>query len=67
MANESIIDAQGLTFIGFHVAAPQTAARFAARFPDDPAMTDLSNWDAFERDNPLAFATMYQFWVQKAG
>ncbi len=64
---KAFIEAQALTFIGFYFAAPQIAARYAARFPGDPAMTDLANWDAFEQDNPQAFAGMYQFWVQKAG
>ena len=42
------------------------AAAYRARFPNDVAATDLSNWHAFEEDNPDTFIEMYQFWVQKA-
>ena len=40
-------------------------AAYRARFADDPAAINLSNWQAFEADNPDTFAGMYQFWVQK--
>jgi tetratricopeptide (TPR) repeat protein len=59
----AFIEAQKLTFIGFHMSP--AAALYAARFPQDPAMTDLASWDVLERENPHAFAGMYQFWVQK--
>ena len=52
----------GLTFLGF---AGPAAQAYRARFPDDPAMTDLDRWHAFETENPMAFVNMYQFWVQK--
>jgi len=41
--------------------------RYAERFPDDPAQTNLAHWHAFEQDNPDTFIGMYQFWLQKAG
>jgi SAM-dependent methyltransferase len=55
-----------LTFLGFEMdnAALQAYRR---RFPDDPAATNLSHWDAFENDNPDIFARMYVFWIQKHG
>jgi tetratricopeptide (TPR) repeat protein/SAM-dependent methyltransferase len=53
----------GLTFLGF--AGPVGQA-YRARFPNDPAMTDLDQWHAFEGENPMAFVNMYQFWVQKS-
>jgi 2-polyprenyl-3-methyl-5-hydroxy-6-metoxy-1,4-benzoquinol methylase len=56
----------GLTFIGFDVAAA-VARAYRQAFPEDPAMTDLNRWDQFESRHPGAFAGMYQFWVQKAG
>jgi SAM-dependent methyltransferase/Tfp pilus assembly protein PilF len=61
------IAAEHLTFLGFELANKSVAAAYLARFPDDPAMTNLANWDAFERDHPLSFFGMYEFWVQKAG
>jgi 2-polyprenyl-3-methyl-5-hydroxy-6-metoxy-1,4-benzoquinol methylase/Flp pilus assembly protein TadD len=42
-----------------------TARQYAARFPADPAMTDLDCWHAFEQENPSTFQGMYVFWVQK--
>ena len=54
---------QGLHLIGVETDRG-TARRYATRFPDDAAMTDLDCWDAFERDNPQTFETMYRFWVQ---
>jgi hypothetical protein len=54
---------QNLRFVSMEVA-PVTARQYATHFPNDPAMTNLDNWDTFERDNPATFDTMYRFWVQ---
>jgi tetratricopeptide (TPR) repeat protein/2-polyprenyl-3-methyl-5-hydroxy-6-metoxy-1,4-benzoquinol methylase len=54
-----------LTFLGFEID-PFVRRQYAARFPDDTAMTDLDCWAVFEREHPLTFARMYQFWAQKA-
>jgi SAM-dependent methyltransferase len=54
----------GLRLVGMDAPA-QLRRAYAARFPHDTTLTDLANWDAFERDNPMAFLGMYQFWVQK--
>ena len=37
-----------LPFLGMEVDRV-TARQYATHFPNDPAMTDLDNWDAFER------------------
>jgi SAM-dependent methyltransferase/tetratricopeptide (TPR) repeat protein len=55
----------GLTFVGMDATA-EHRKRCAARFPADPSLTDLANWDRYERENPMTFINMYQFWVQKA-
>jgi 2-polyprenyl-3-methyl-5-hydroxy-6-metoxy-1,4-benzoquinol methylase len=55
-----------LTVLGVEVDPPVLAA-YRARFPDDAAATDLSNWHAFEQDHPDTFLEMYQFWVQRPG
>jgi 2-polyprenyl-3-methyl-5-hydroxy-6-metoxy-1,4-benzoquinol methylase len=58
----------GLRFLGFEFPdSGITAARYRARFRDDPAMVNLANWARYEEDNPDAFARMYQFWVRKPG
>jgi SAM-dependent methyltransferase len=54
----------GLAFLGFDADAG-LLGRYAARFPQDRAKTDLGCWDRFETENPDTFAAMYQFWVQK--
>lgn len=54
----------GLRFIGF-LLPPRIAIRYAELNPDDPAMTDLGAWSAFENRFPATFAGMYVFWVQK--
>lgn len=58
------LDANGLDLIALDTSTEVTR-QYAERFPDDPARVSLANWDAFERDNPATFASMYQFWVQK--
>ena len=54
----------GLGFLGFETGEDALGA-YRARFPGDPAATDLANWALFEADHPTLFAGMYQFWVQK--
>ena len=61
---KSVIDETGVRFLGFCVH-PDVVGRYRARFPQDPTMTDLANWHAFETDNPHTFIGMYQFLLQK--
>jgi Flp pilus assembly protein TadD/2-polyprenyl-3-methyl-5-hydroxy-6-metoxy-1,4-benzoquinol methylase len=56
--------AQKLTLVGLETDEAVTAA-YRARFPDDPAATNLRNWAAFESERPDTFAAMYHFWVLK--
>jgi SAM-dependent methyltransferase len=61
-----MLAAAGLAFMAFAID-PSAKAAYSAAFPGDPAATDLTNWDAFERANPTTFRHMYQFWVRKPG
>ena len=61
---KSFLGQQGLHVLGLEVDRA-TARAYAARFPADPAMTDLDGWHAFEQDNPRTFESMYRLWVQK--
>ncbi len=54
-----------LAFLGFELD-PRIARQYRERFPDDPAMTDLDHWHAFETENPDAFFYTYQFWIRSA-
>jgi SAM-dependent methyltransferase len=56
--------AAGVQFGGFMLDA-LTIQRFATRFPEPTAMTNLDCWQAFEIQAPGTFAAMYQFWVHK--
>ena len=58
--------ANSLEFLGFEVDLG-TTRRYAERFPDDPAQTNLDNWHTYEQDNPDTFITMYQICLQKPG
>jgi SAM-dependent methyltransferase len=53
-----------LRFLGFDLDF-RVRQRYAAHFPDDRAMIDLTHWQAFEQDHPYTFAGMYRFWIQK--
>ncbi len=56
--------ANAVQFEGFLLDVP-TRQRFAMRFPDPAAMTDLDRWHDFEIEAPRTFAAMYQFLVRK--
>jgi SAM-dependent methyltransferase len=56
--------AAGVQFGGFMLDA-LTLQRFATRFPEPAAMTNLDCWQVFETQAPGTFAAMYQFWVHK--
>ena len=61
---KAFLAANDAHFAGF-ILDPTIAQRFAARFPDPAAMTDLDCWHGFETEAPGTFAGMYQFWVRK--
>lgn len=54
-----------LEFLGFELPNPRIANRYRERFPADRTMTDLANWEQFERDEPDTFFGMYAFWVRR--
>ncbi|MBF8277128.1 MAG: Methyltransferase type 11 [Candidatus Brocadiaceae bacterium] len=55
-----------LTFLGFEIG-DDVLNDYKLRFPDDPAATNLGQWQIFEHEKPDTFFGMYQFWIQKAG
>jgi SAM-dependent methyltransferase len=61
---KTFLEANGLQFAGFNLDAA-IVRRFAARFPEPAALTDLDRWHAFEIESPNTFAAMYRFWVHK--
>ena len=61
---KSFLTANDIEFGGFIVDA-STGNRFAARFADPAAITDLDSWASFAAETPDAFPATYQFWVRK--
>lgn len=55
----------GLELLGLEIADPLVRKAYAARFPDDPTMSDLNCWDRFEAENPDTFSGLYIFWCRK--
>jgi tetratricopeptide (TPR) repeat protein/SAM-dependent methyltransferase len=61
---KAFLAANNLQLLGFELG-PRILEQYRMRFPEDEAMTDLDRWHTFERENPLTFTAMYQFWVQQ--
>lgn len=61
---KSFLAANNVQFAGFNLDAP-TRHRFATRFPESAAATDLDCWHIFETEAPGTFISMYQFEVRK--
>jgi tetratricopeptide (TPR) repeat protein/SAM-dependent methyltransferase len=61
---KSFLAANGVQFAGF-ILDPSAQSRFAQRFAEPTAATDLDRWHDFETQAPETFARMYQFWVRK--
>jgi SAM-dependent methyltransferase len=55
-----------LEFVGFDSLADDAAAAYRRAYPDDEAMTDLTNWSCFEQSRPETFLAMYRFWCRRA-
>jgi len=62
---KALLDDHGLIFIGFDIGRGDYIAAYKVRFPDDPTLSDLENWDQFEQDVPDVFEDMLQFWCIK--
>jgi SAM-dependent methyltransferase len=56
---------ENLTFLGFQLDA-RLLLDYAASYPDDPRLTNLAHWEAYENAHPDVFTAMYNFAVQKA-
>lgn len=62
---QECLNALDLEFIQFDFTNPRIAEAYRARFPADAAMTNLTQWHAFECEHPDIFGEMYQFHVRK--
>jgi len=55
-----------LEFLGLAELTQDTVARYRRLFPEDLHMTDLANWDSYERQYPDTFSGMFVLWCRKA-
>lgn len=65
-AIDAFLKENRLNFIGFELPAG-VLANYHHQHPNDPAATDLQQWQSYEDEHPDTFVGMYQFWVQKVG
>jgi ubiquinone/menaquinone biosynthesis C-methylase UbiE len=61
---DAFLKSNRLRLIGLELPAA-LAHRYAARYPQDPLMTNLDFWDEFEHQHPGTFGGMYHFWLQR--
>jgi Flp pilus assembly protein TadD len=58
------LEEAGLATVAFDIDRRFTS-RYAARFPQDRAMTDFNNWQTLEAAEPTMAMIGYSLWVQK--
>ena len=61
----NMINTLGLQFLGFVFQDPTVIPRYKKMFPHDTGLRSLELWDKFETENPMTFASIYDFWVRK--
>jgi tetratricopeptide (TPR) repeat protein/2-polyprenyl-3-methyl-5-hydroxy-6-metoxy-1,4-benzoquinol methylase len=61
---DSFLRENNLVFLGLQVK-DEVLTAYKTRFPNDPAATNLEQWQIFENEHPDTFIGMYQFWLQK--
>jgi len=59
------IDRLGLELLRFELPTADHRQRYAEAHPGDPNFRDAAAWEAIERDDPMAFAAMHDFWCLK--
>jgi len=62
---EAALASLKLNFMGFGLQDADTLTNFKKAHTNNGALTALSSWHEFERENPDTFRAMYQFWCQK--
>jgi SAM-dependent methyltransferase len=56
------IAALAVEFLGFEFTDTTVVRAFRRRYADE---TSLEQWEAFEREHPDTFSSMYQFWIRR--
>jgi len=61
-----LCDNLSIDFLGFIALPLQVRVEYLTRFPGDMSMTNLLNWEEFEKEFPATFPAMYQFYGKKS-
>jgi len=59
------IDTLGLELLRFELPTADHRQRYQAEHPADPHFRDAAAWERIERDDPMTFAAMHDFWCLK--
>ena len=60
-----LLDELGLEFLGFFGMQSLLVKAYKEMFPEDTTLTNLEKWHEFEVQTPIAFASMYHFWLRR--
>lgn len=60
-----MLEQLNLRFLGFEISDQSVKHRYLQKFPSDPAMINLENWDQYDQQYPDTFSEMLVFWCQK--
>lgn len=59
------IDRIGLELLRFELPTADRRQHYQAEHPEDPNFRDADAWEQIEREDPMAFAAMHDFWCLK--
>ena len=62
---QSLLDKQGLQFLGFYFSSGEAVEQYRKMFPADIKQRRLDYWHQFEQRYPDTFQSMYRFHCQK--
>ncbi len=60
---KQLLEEAGLSILGVEIKRNEIAESYLSQYPDDPAMKNLENWEAFEKENPDTFDKMINIWA----
>ncbi len=60
---KQLLEEAGLSILGVEVKRTEIAESYLDQYPNDPALKNLENWEAFEKENPDTFDKMINIWA----
>ncbi len=60
---KQLLEEAGLSILGVEIKRTEIAESYLDQYPNDPAMKNLENWEAFEKENPNTFDKMINIWA----